>query len=233
VTENSLFRNDFRMLVEEDFAGGFLGNGVRGARSQSYDHCFNFFADTADLTADMEKSCAVLGFYLASWGMYRGSSYLLKYTNSTAFRPVVEYVACHRKALTAIDVDMYDDAAIGAIIETYHGLRAALDLGRHRHITLITKIMAAVFGCVPAYDEYFRLGLRRVLNGHAKVPGDVLTARSLSSLADVYQANRKVVDELHDDSRTVLFDGSGVSCHRLTKAKILDMYCFQLGRQRN
>jgi hypothetical protein len=233
VTEKFLFRNDFRKLVEEEFVGGSLSDGVCGARSQSYDHCFNYFADTADLTADMEKSCAVLEFYLASWGMYRGSSYLLKYTNSTAFRPVVEYVAGNRKALIVIDVDMYDDAAIGAIIEAYDGVRAALDLGKHRHITLVTKIMAAVFGCVPAYDDNFRRGLQRVVDGHAKVPGGTLTARSLNSLADIYRANREAVDELHDDSRTVLFDGSGLSHHRLTKAKILDMYCFQLGRQRN
>jgi hypothetical protein len=231
VTENPLFRPDFREVVENDFAGGPLSGGVRGTRSQSYDHCFNYFADTADLTADIEKSCAVLGFYLASWGMYRGSSYLLKYTNSTHLRPVIEYVAGHREALRAIDVDVYDDASITGIIEAYQAIRVALELGQHRHITLVTKIMVAVFGCLPAYDDYFRHGLKRVLNGRAKVPEASVTALSLCSLADVYQANRDVVDELHDCSRTVLFDGSGVSRHRLTKAKILDMYCYQLGRQ--
>jgi hypothetical protein len=30
------------------------------------------------LADDMEKSCAILGFYLANWGMFRGSSPLLK-----------------------------------------------------------------------------------------------------------------------------------------------------------
>ncbi|EKM28037.1 hypothetical protein VCHENC02_6024, partial [Vibrio harveyi] len=27
---------------------------------------------------DMEKSCLALGFYLASWGMFRGSSFMLE-----------------------------------------------------------------------------------------------------------------------------------------------------------
>lgn len=121
MAEHALFRNDFCDLVEA-FAGGPLGGGVHGARSQSYDHCFNYFADNADPTADMEKSCAVLGFYLASWGMYRGSSYLLKYTNSTALRPVVEYVASHREALSAIDLDTYDDAMIALVMEAYQAV---------------------------------------------------------------------------------------------------------------
>ena len=56
MTENPLFRSDFRKFVEEEFAGGFLGDGVRGARLQCYDHGFNCFADTADVTADMEAA---------------------------------------------------------------------------------------------------------------------------------------------------------------------------------
>jgi hypothetical protein len=231
MSQNPFYRTDFRQVVEQGFAGGRLSGGVRGARSQSYDHCFNYFVDTPDLTADIEKSCAVLGFYLASWGMYRGSSFLLKETNLTALRPVIEYVASRRDALRAIDIDSYDEASVADVVEAYRAIQAALEIGRHRHITLVTKIMIAVFGCIPAYDDYFRRGLRCVLRGHAKVPQDRLTAPSLCSLAAIYQANRDVIDDVHDYSRTVLFDGSGVSSHRLTKAKILDMYCFQLGRQ--
>jgi hypothetical protein len=137
----------------------------------------------------------------------------------------------HRETLTAIDIDSYDGPAIDATIDAYQRIRAALNLGSHRHITLVTKIMTVAFGCVPAYDRYFQRGLRRVLDERAKVPQVSLTAQSLGSLADIYRANHDVVDELHDESRTVLFDGSGLSRHRLTKAKILDMYCFQLGQQ--
>ena len=47
-------------------------------RNTSFDYCYNYFKTTEDLTADLEKSCLVLGFYLASWGMLRGSSFLLQ-----------------------------------------------------------------------------------------------------------------------------------------------------------
>ena len=67
-----------------------------------------------------------------------------------------------------------------------------MGLGNHRRITLVTKIMVAVFGCVPAHDKYFLRGFRRVLDDHAKVPHDALTSRSLRALSDLYTANRIV-----------------------------------------
>ncbi|MDI6803669.1 MAG: hypothetical protein QME58_07460 [Bacteroidota bacterium] len=32
------------------------------------------------MNKDVEKSCLVLGFYLARWGMFRGSSFLLQHS---------------------------------------------------------------------------------------------------------------------------------------------------------
>jgi len=56
------------------------------ARSASFDYCFNHFQsfreeDKVQKLAEagnMEMSCLQLGFYLASWGMLRGSSFLLE-----------------------------------------------------------------------------------------------------------------------------------------------------------
>ena len=43
-------------------------------RYASFDYCYRYFrCSTSDqLLADMEKSCLTVGFYLASWGMFRG-----------------------------------------------------------------------------------------------------------------------------------------------------------------
>jgi hypothetical protein len=76
----AFYRDDVRARVER-FANGSLREGVLGRRDRSYDHCYNYFAATKHPTRDMEKSCAILGFYLASWGMYRGSSYLFNETS--------------------------------------------------------------------------------------------------------------------------------------------------------
>lgn len=228
--EKHLMRDDFRDRVEQNFAGRSLSQGVRPGPDQSYDHCYNYFADTEDLERDMEKSCAVLGFYLASWGMYRGSTYLFKHTNSSHLQGVVRLVQQNRGTLCAIDVDNYTDANVRAILDVYRDIRRAVLPGNERPFTLVTKIMMAVFGCVPAFDANFVTGFRAVLDGHAKLPSETLTAESLRLVAAFYRANRTVVDELHEESRTVAFGGDTVTGHNLTRAKILDMYCFDLGR---
>jgi hypothetical protein len=227
--EQHLVRNDFRDRVEQNFSGRPLSQGVKSRRAQSYDHCYNYFVDTEDLEFDMEKSCAVLGFYLASWGMYRGSSYLLRRTNSSDLRDVVRLVTREREALSAIDVDDYTDDSIRAILEVYGDIKRELLPGNERSITLVTKVMAAVFGCVPAFDTYFVKGLRAVLSGNDKLPSERLTSKSLQLVAAFYRANRTDIDRLHGESRTVAFGGDAVTEHNLTRAKIIDMYCFDLG----
>lgn len=229
VLESHLMRTDINKHVSE-FAGRPLEFGVRPGREQSYDHCFNYFADAPDLEADMEKSCAVLGFYLASWGMYRGSSFLLKRTNSGYLVDVVQVIKACRPELSGIDLDDYNDQNINTILDTYKSLKDALRIGRERHITLVTKIMVAAFGCVPAFDQYLFEGFRRVLDNRARIPSDRLTTDSLNILAAFYRANRNDIDALHHESRTVAFGSDSVTEHKLSRAKIVDMYCFNLGR---
>jgi hypothetical protein len=56
------------------------------ARYTLFDYCFNYFQqhrETGQLSSlragsGMQYSCLQLGFYLASWGMFRGSFTLLK-----------------------------------------------------------------------------------------------------------------------------------------------------------
>lgn len=225
-----LRRDDITDLVEEKYAGRSIDQGVNHPRAQSYDHCYNYFADTPDLRGDIEKSCAVLGIYLASWGMYRGSSHLLKNTNSSDLEPVVQYIQQHRHELSAIDLDSYSDENIAVVLDTYAGVRAALPLDNHRAITLVTKVMAVAFGCIPAFDRNFSRGFARVLSKHAKLPVERLTFESLQLLRAFYLANKDAIDDLHARSRTVAFRDGTATDHRLTKAKIADMYCFELGR---
>ena len=55
-------------------------------RYASFDYCFNYFQSFQERrivrklasARYMELSCLQLGFYLASWGMLRGSSFLLE-----------------------------------------------------------------------------------------------------------------------------------------------------------
>lgn len=227
--ETELSRPDIDERVAA-FARRPLDRGVHPGREQSYDHCFNYFADVKDLEADMEKSCAVIGIYLASWGMYRGSSFLLRETNSSQFIDVVSVIQKHRPKLSRIDLDDYTEHNIDLILDTYRNVKNALAIGPKRHITLVTKIMVATFGCIPAFDQFLVNGFRRVLGKRAHLPSDRLTADSLNLLAAFYRANKDDIDNLHEQSRTVAFGSDSVTSHKLSRAKIVDMYLFNLGK---
>jgi hypothetical protein len=64
----------------------FLDQRAPEARYASFDCCFNYFQEAretreTDRLADKDNlmlSCLQLGFYLASWGMMRGSGDLLQ-----------------------------------------------------------------------------------------------------------------------------------------------------------
>ena len=48
-------------------------------RSRSWEHCYRVFRDArTDPSPDYDHLSLHLAFYLASWGMYRGSSFLLQ-----------------------------------------------------------------------------------------------------------------------------------------------------------
>jgi hypothetical protein len=138
----------------EEIVGNFMNLGKPEHRYSSFDYCYNYFYTKDDLTNDMEKSCFELAFYLASWGMFRGSSFLLQ-KSAKYFVKTIEYINSLEEELWKIDVDNYDNAIIDRLIEIYNKLDKLVIEGLSRSITLVTKIMLGVFGFVPAYDEYF------------------------------------------------------------------------------
>lgn len=211
-----------------------LHDGVLGQPDRSYDHCYNYFAATKHPTRDMEKSCAILGFYLASWGMYRGSAYLFNKTNSTHFVPVIEYIEAEGDKLRRIDVDCYDADIIEQMLIAYGYLKQKVLPEGNEAVTLITKILLGVFGCVPAYDTYFRIGIRTVTRDHSRVAFSSFNRLSLELLSKVYLANASELNALGAESKTWRFtDSASPTGLPLTKAKILDMYAFDLGLMPN
>jgi hypothetical protein len=77
-------------------------------RYTSFDYCYNYFKSNNNeyIGENIEQSCMTLGFYLASWGMLRGSSFLLQ-KSAKYFEPTIHYVASLDKNVWDIDVDNY------------------------------------------------------------------------------------------------------------------------------
>ena len=144
----------------------FLRRRSPAARYASFDYCFNYFQDardnqhTAALGSDdrLELSCLHLGFYLASWGMMRGSGGL--HSRSLAeLVPVVRAVADEPATTWELDVPGYSEAGITAVLALGDRIRAVYTFAASS--VLVTKTMLGVFGCIPAFDRFFRLGFGR------------------------------------------------------------------------
>jgi len=132
-------------------------------RSHSWQHCHTFFqnAGQAGLRVQRDHAALHLGFYLASWGMYRGSSFLIKHSY-TVHREIIDLLTTPESApLWDNDVVLEDNAqrihtiieVTNAIKRTYHRFGKASD-------TLVTKILLGTTGCMPACDRYFIAGFK-------------------------------------------------------------------------
>jgi len=195
-------------------------------RYTSFDYCYNYFRTTTDLTQDIEKSCLVLGFYLASWGMLRNSFLLQK--SIKHLEPTILYIATLDKSVWDIDVDKYDEKNVETILGIYNGIKKHLILDGNSDLTLITKVLLGVFGFIPAFDNFFRNSFREISGrqcGFRRV-----NVKSLAFIKTFYELNRTAIDSLSSETFTRDFT-TGQKTVNYPKAKIIDMYGFTAGQK--
>jgi hypothetical protein len=222
---NTFKQNDINNVI-----GQFqVGNNPKD-RYTSFDYCYRYFLTTSskDLLADIEKSCLVLGFYLASWGMFRGKSFLLG-KSAKHYVPLVEYIARLYPKIWQIDVDNYTDENKQIIVSVYNDIKNIVIVNDNSHLTLVTKIMLGVFGFVPAYDRYFRHTFGGIFNDCKFTKFNV---NSLNHIQIFYQQNQQEIDRLAASIPVTDFISGKPSQFRYTKAKIIDMYGFTKGFQK-
>lgn len=197
-------------------------------RYKSWEHCYNFFKKHAYLLDDEEvfdRACLHLAFYLASWGMLRGGSFLLQkdyrihnyflrgVVQDSRFKGFLEMNSILEKE-NLYEINHLIDATIKAYtdnITIVNGQEKRLELSD----TLISKILLGVYGNVPAYDRYFKQGLR--IHGISQQ----LNRRSLLEIVDFYKCYRDDFDNCIQK-----FSKDGVD---YTPMKLVDMYFWQIG----
>lgn len=198
----------------------FQANRLPDARDASFDYCFNYFRsfyETNDLNrlvapSQLEVSCLQLSFYLASWGMLRGSSFLLQKSTMFYIR-IVNLISSFDKRIWKIDIDTYSKETISLLLSFASALADTLRPYRPSD-TLTTKIMLGVFGIVPAFDQYFKNGMGIT----------TFNEKTLLALHNFYECNRAEIDSIN--IKTLEF-GSGTETTRVyTKAKLIDMFGF-------
>lgn len=207
-------------------------------RYASFDYCFNYFQgfkNKAEIANDdnIQNSCFQLGFYLASWGMYRGSTFLLQ-KSVKVFENLIKYISDKDCDVWDIDVDNYTPENILKLVKC--GERIKKELGLHTikkadgtsvekeaTDTLVTKIMLGVFGNVPAFDGYFKAGSNL----------DTFREHSLNEIKDFYTApdHKTNIDNKAMETKTFNYHVFEKSERLYTKAKIVDMIFFAKGFQ--
>ncbi|MET0765413.1 MAG: hypothetical protein ABWY29_11140 [Blastococcus sp.] len=199
------------------------------SRHRSFDYCFNYFRTQSEngnrpeqlvTEGRLQLSCLQLGFYLASWGMFRGRSALLAHSVK-GLEPAIRAVADAPKEIWDLDLDGYDDDGIALILEVRDALRRELP-GQSSTDTLVSKTMLGVFGCVPAFDRFFRVGSAR----HG-LRAQYLDPRSLQTIGSFYADHRAVIEK-HREPTLDVATGEA-SEHRYTRAKVVDMIFFSAG----
>jgi hypothetical protein len=196
----------------------FRSDSIVNPRYASFDHCFNYFQEhresgqTANLVSQssVQMSCLHLGFYLASWGMFRGKAALLQ-RNSRALLPAVKLIAEAPDIMWTTDVEYYDEKRIDAILDFKDKLSELVPGGKSD--TLTSKIMLGVFGCVPAFDTNFRKGF------HVSS----FSRSALREVHDYYGRHHEIIDDCR--FQTLNFDGQKRK-YRYTQAKVIDMIFF-------
>lgn len=212
ILKENISKNIKQFEVGADRSGGRTPD----ERYSSFDYCYNYFQSNRDTFASDEYihiSCLHLGFYLASWGMLRGSSFLLE-KSVRHYIPLIHKLSGFDKKIWEIDVDKYTDENIELLLKCGDSIRQSLGLNNKPSDILVTKIMLGVFSNVPAFDTFFckGLGVRR------------FDKKSLGLIKNFYKKHKAEVDA----KKIYTFDFlSAKETNMLySKAKLIDMIGF-------
>ena len=204
----------------------------KNGRYLSWEHCYKCFHD-ARVSSDPQYDymSLMLAFYLASWGMYRGSSFLLQ-KDYKIHIPVVEEILkekydclfgleCSEMKTREVQIRLSEIETF--LIEYYDGIRKQVKEKKVKNklsITLITKILMGTFGCVPAYDRYFIDGVK-----DQKITTGTYNMKSILKLVDFYEDNRTRLEEAR----------KGLMVYDLPypQMKFLDMGFWQIGFEKD
>lgn len=200
----------------------------RNARYRSWEHCYlAFYYARSNANVDVDYLSLQLAFYLASWGMYRGSSFLLQKDYKIHIPVVEELLKEQYDPLLGILCSELKNSRNQKLLGTltmflreYYDMvrRSVKSEGTKNEVSdiLITKILMGTLGCVPAYDRYFVSGLK-----HQKVAIGTYSTKSVMQLVEFYEKNADRFDELQKKMK--------VSDLHYPQMKILDMAFWQIG----
>ena len=163
--------------------------------------------------------------------MYRGSSFLLQKDYKIHTTAVIEIMKPEYDRLLGLTYeDLLDDEVTNLLEELSNQLSTHYNNVRTTVIghvqtpvsnILITKILLGSLGCTPAYDEYFKKGIRET-----QVSIGNYNTNSLRRLADFYRTNAERLEKIRKKMQindAIIYP----------QMKLLDMGFWQIGKNLN
>jgi len=190
-------------------------------RYKSWEHCHIFFKENRNSKEEnsLDMMSLHLAFYLASWGMLRGSSFLLQ-KDYLVHKPAIEIMLKEEyKSLWKYEIEsLYENIDLiikcgKKIVESYRKQNC-----KEPSSVLLTKILLGVYGCTPAYDRLFTNGLReyKLLANYGN--------NSLKGVFDFYTQYRETFEICRKEIKNHGID--------YPPMKLVDMFFWEEGRKK-
>ncbi len=175
------------------------------ARYRSWEHCYYSFYMARNMEKpDIDYLSLQLAFYLASWGMYRGSSFLLQKDYKIHIPVIEELLKSKYDILFGVECKLLFEPEIQELFqelskyisEFYDSIRHSVkneELKNALSSTLITKFLMGTMGCVPAYDRYFVTGIKttKIATGNYNIRSIMQLAKFYEQYFDDFETARK------------------------------------------
>jgi hypothetical protein len=192
-------------------------------REYSWVHCNKYFHDHSPevIKAERDNAALQLGFFLASWGMYRPTSFLFQHAY-TVHRGIVDCILKEQFSTLwqqEFGAGANDASLIDLILKLGEGIAAAYhDFGNATN-TLVTKVILGTMGCCPATDTFFNLAYKV---DFASTPADPLDFAFVQNVLGFCQSH---LTEFQSEQLRIERE-HGI---RYPVMKLVDMYFHQIG----
>ena len=176
-----------------------------------------------------------MAFYLASWGMYRGSSFLLQYDYTIHTSVVKEILKSEYSTLFGLECKELNNEQTSSLLKKlnseistiYNPFRLELketEVTQDISNILVSKVLLGTLGCVPAYDRFFVDAVKK-----NKVTTGNYNIASLQKLIKFYEEHQEKLENLRSEFLIKYeFDGEEKTLD-YPQMKLLDIGFWKIG----
>ena len=207
------------------------------SRYRSWEYCYTQFYEARKNPerANVDNLSLHLAFYLARWGMYRGSSFLLQYDYTIHTSVVKEILKSEYSTLFGLECKELNNEQTSSLLKKlnseistiYNPFRLELketEVTQDISNILVSKVLLGTLGCVPAYDRFFVDAVKK-----NKVTTGNYNIASLQKLIKFYEEHQEKLENLRSEFLIKYeFDGEEKTLD-YPQMKLLDIGFWKIG----